>query len=256
MFGEATPFYGWHYPPFFLFVAGALALMPYGWRSPSGRRLRSSLSLGDRRDSSPFARRPCRRRGRRRTRRSGEVIGSFSRSLSRPYWSMSATARTDSLPPRCSAPRCVSSIAGRSRRHSVRAARLQAAIRLVDPARAGRHTAAGAFRRRGGNVAALALATTSCLAPHVWQRSSLRPASPASSRSSRATPAGTKSKACSPGCGCGARQSVGLRAKARCDVALAAALVRLWRAPRRSRSRRGALPRLRPRYALQPSITT
>jgi alpha-1,2-mannosyltransferase len=30
MFGEATPFYGWHYPPFFLFIAGALALMPYG----------------------------------------------------------------------------------------------------------------------------------------------------------------------------------------------------------------------------------
>lgn len=25
-----TPFYGWHYPPFFLFVAGALAMMPYG----------------------------------------------------------------------------------------------------------------------------------------------------------------------------------------------------------------------------------
>ena len=30
LFGAATPFYGWHYPPFFLFVAGALALMPYG----------------------------------------------------------------------------------------------------------------------------------------------------------------------------------------------------------------------------------
>jgi alpha-1,2-mannosyltransferase len=29
MFGAATPFYGWHYPPFFLFVAAALALMPY-----------------------------------------------------------------------------------------------------------------------------------------------------------------------------------------------------------------------------------
>jgi hypothetical protein len=29
LFGEATPFYGWHYPPFFLFVAGALAMMPY-----------------------------------------------------------------------------------------------------------------------------------------------------------------------------------------------------------------------------------
>ena len=30
IFGEATPFYGWHYPPFFLFVAAVLALMPYG----------------------------------------------------------------------------------------------------------------------------------------------------------------------------------------------------------------------------------
>ena len=29
IFGEATPFYGWHYPPFFLLVAAALALMPY-----------------------------------------------------------------------------------------------------------------------------------------------------------------------------------------------------------------------------------
>src|SRR5712692_8270731 len=26
LFGPATPFYGWHYPPFFLFVAAALAL--------------------------------------------------------------------------------------------------------------------------------------------------------------------------------------------------------------------------------------
>ena len=30
IFGAATPFYGWHYPPFFLFVAAVLALMPYG----------------------------------------------------------------------------------------------------------------------------------------------------------------------------------------------------------------------------------
>jgi glycosyl transferase family 87 len=29
VFGAATPFYGWHYPPFFLFVAGLLALLPY-----------------------------------------------------------------------------------------------------------------------------------------------------------------------------------------------------------------------------------
>src|ERR1700692_2501957 len=30
IFGEATQFYGWHYPPDFLFVAAALALLPYG----------------------------------------------------------------------------------------------------------------------------------------------------------------------------------------------------------------------------------
>jgi alpha-1,2-mannosyltransferase len=30
IFGSATPFYGWHYPPYFLFIAGAVAEMPYG----------------------------------------------------------------------------------------------------------------------------------------------------------------------------------------------------------------------------------
>jgi alpha-1,2-mannosyltransferase len=30
IFGADAPFYGWHYPPYFLFVAAALALMPYG----------------------------------------------------------------------------------------------------------------------------------------------------------------------------------------------------------------------------------
>jgi alpha-1,2-mannosyltransferase len=29
IFGLQTQFYGWHYPPFFLFVAAALATMPY-----------------------------------------------------------------------------------------------------------------------------------------------------------------------------------------------------------------------------------
>jgi alpha-1,2-mannosyltransferase len=29
IFGASTPFYGWHYPPFFLAVAAALALLPY-----------------------------------------------------------------------------------------------------------------------------------------------------------------------------------------------------------------------------------
>ena len=30
IFGQDTPFYGWHYPPFLLFVAGTFALVPYG----------------------------------------------------------------------------------------------------------------------------------------------------------------------------------------------------------------------------------
>jgi alpha-1,2-mannosyltransferase len=30
IFGAATPFYGWLYPPFFLLIAAALALLPYG----------------------------------------------------------------------------------------------------------------------------------------------------------------------------------------------------------------------------------
>ena len=29
IFGAATPFYGWHYPPFFLGLAALLATMPY-----------------------------------------------------------------------------------------------------------------------------------------------------------------------------------------------------------------------------------
>ena len=37
IFGADTPFYGWHYPPFFLFVAAPLALMPYRWRWRCGR---------------------------------------------------------------------------------------------------------------------------------------------------------------------------------------------------------------------------
>ena len=30
IFGDGTQFYGWHYPPYFLFVAAVLAWMPYG----------------------------------------------------------------------------------------------------------------------------------------------------------------------------------------------------------------------------------
>ena len=37
IFGQATEFYGWHYPPFFLSLAAALAAMPYWLRCWSGR---------------------------------------------------------------------------------------------------------------------------------------------------------------------------------------------------------------------------
>jgi len=42
LFGGATQFYGWHYPPYFLFVAGALAKLSYGlalavWQAASLR---------------------------------------------------------------------------------------------------------------------------------------------------------------------------------------------------------------------------
>ena len=31
VFGPQTPFFGWHYPPFFLLIAAALATVPYVW---------------------------------------------------------------------------------------------------------------------------------------------------------------------------------------------------------------------------------
>jgi alpha-1,2-mannosyltransferase len=37
IFGSDTQFYGWHYPPFFLGLAGLLATMPIGWRCCCGR---------------------------------------------------------------------------------------------------------------------------------------------------------------------------------------------------------------------------
>ena len=48
IFGAATPFYGWLYPPFFLFIAAVLALMPYGAGAcgVAGRHARP-LSAGD-----------------------------------------------------------------------------------------------------------------------------------------------------------------------------------------------------------------
>jgi len=45
IFGEATQFYGWHYPPYFLFVAAALAWMPYGLALFVGQAITLGLYL-------------------------------------------------------------------------------------------------------------------------------------------------------------------------------------------------------------------
>ncbi len=82
----------------------------------------------------------------------------------------------------------------------------------------------------------------------VWQRFLRRHASsPAASCSNRATPAGTRSRACSPGCACGAAASSWpTRRKSRSALAVAAALVWLWRsAARLSAQGRGAADRHR-----------
>src|SRR5580700_282282 len=51
IFGATTPFYGWHYPPFFLFVAAALALLPY---VPALLAILASSWPGLSRPSTPF----------------------------------------------------------------------------------------------------------------------------------------------------------------------------------------------------------
>ena len=98
IFGANTPFYGWHYPPFFLFIAAALALLPYGARAgglghddlPALSRSRSARSCA------------CanRRRTLARTRAPSTRCGCCSRPRFRRCWSMPVTARTASSPPR------------------------------------------------------------------------------------------------------------------------------------------------------------
>jgi alpha-1,2-mannosyltransferase len=46
IFGQETPFYGWHYPPFFLFVAALLALVPYGYALATWQSVTLLLYLG------------------------------------------------------------------------------------------------------------------------------------------------------------------------------------------------------------------
>ncbi len=101
LFGAATPFYGWHYPPFFLFIAAALALLPYA--AGACRLAGRDVAPLSRRDlarfirSGPPARRPRWEAG----------SGCCSPSPSRRSSSISAMGITDFSPPRCSAARLV-----------------------------------------------------------------------------------------------------------------------------------------------------
>ena len=150
IFGAKTPFYGWHYPPFFLAVAAALALMPYQLALIVWQGVTLLLYLFAIRAivASPTASLAGPRLA-RATRRGGERCGSSSRSpipavfvnLGHGHngFLTAALMGFALVHARHAADPC---------RRPVRAARLQAAIRADDPAGAGRRPGAGA-RIRG-----------------------------------------------------------------------------------------------------------
>ncbi len=106
IFGVKTPFYGWHYPPFFLFVAGLLALMPYTLALAVWQAATLALYLFMVRTilARPDAWPP----GMTAVDLSPVMTGSGCcwRSRSPPCSSTSATATTAFSPRRCSAARC------------------------------------------------------------------------------------------------------------------------------------------------------
>jgi hypothetical protein len=54
--GQETPYYGWHYPPFFMAVASALALLPYGAALAAWTAATLPLYLGTIRAIVPYRR--------------------------------------------------------------------------------------------------------------------------------------------------------------------------------------------------------
>jgi hypothetical protein len=112
IFGAATPFYGWLYPPFFLFVAAALALLPYGAALATWQAITLGLYLlAIRAILVSFA----------SPERGGRIGAPRATGCSSPwpfplYWSISVTARMVSLRRRCSAVRWPRLTAARSLR--------------------------------------------------------------------------------------------------------------------------------------------
>src|SRR5450830_921070 len=129
IFGQATQFYGWHYPPFFLGLAGLLALMPYwlaliAWLGHTRDRV-ASPGGHERTPLAPArAGIPCR----------------LYKSRAGPQWFPDRGAdRRRALPTRPPAD---------PRRHPDRLSDVQAAVRAVDPAGADRNRPLARVRRR------------------------------------------------------------------------------------------------------------
>jgi hypothetical protein len=129
IFGDTTQFYGWHYPPFFLFAAAALAWLPYGLALAVWQAVTLGLYLlAIRAIVAPS--------------RAG-LPGGADQCRARPEWiphrstgrRRAGFARPPATP----------------RRHPVRLAGLQAAIRADDSAGAGGERKLALLCRRGGN---------------------------------------------------------------------------------------------------------
>ena len=162
-----TPFYGWHYPPFFLFVAAALALLPYLLALLVWQGVTLALYLLAIRAIVALFIPPPQGEGGARARRVGS---SPTPPPDRLRAATSPLRGRDMAPPRPRLPgrvrqsrprpqrlphRCADRLRAAAtrppagpRRHPVRPARLQAAVRPDDPAGAGRNRAL-AHRVRG-----------------------------------------------------------------------------------------------------------
>ena len=119
VFGPATPFFGWHYPPFFLMAAAALAALPYAWALLAWMVLTLPAYLAAMRAICP---------------RAGDAAGRCGVSgrvrQHRPW--------TERVSHRGAARRCaaLARSQARARRHAVGTAGLQAAVRHPHSARA------------------------------------------------------------------------------------------------------------------------
>ncbi len=174
-------YYGWHYPPTFLFVAAALATLPY---------LAAAIGL-----ACCDARRLCRGAW-----PAFSAAPEFlSRSVFPPRCGTSPPDKTASSPRRLIGGTLgLSGTAPGARRHLPRASHLQAAIRFAVSACADRRPALADDRRcRGGRGRRLPRCHGSLSAARAGRPSCIGCRSPATRFSAKATPTSADCKACS-----------------------------------------------------------